>query len=376
MLQRFFIYCCMAISFNLSAQAQITLDENSEELKIQNVSYLCDSLDNIGLEQIQGLSPDKYSIQSPAQSGFKETCFNYWIRFDLVNTSERNLEWLIDFDKWLYVNLYISDSNSTLYKSTGHLIPFEKRDHGVANRNLIAISLKGNQSFTCYAKLKTNSNYTSQPVNLDFSIYSKDHFFRVEQIKKSLISFFIGIYLVMFLYNLFVYISTRDRNYLYYLGLMLVLFLAVPHNFGYAIEIFPETDYYLYYTKIDLILSTIFGFLILLFTRSFLNVKESFPLLNKMFNIVMVLLVLVIIPAFLGEGFLAYNLSSLNRTCNSWTGINCCHKKLSKKTSFCGILFTCLQFIYYRCCYIASKGDGGAASKYIHGIQYAVRVIS
>jgi serine phosphatase RsbU (regulator of sigma subunit) len=287
------------------------LDENAEELKIQNVLYVCDSLDNIGLEHVQSLSPDKYSNQSPAQSGFKETCFNYWIKFDLVNTSERNLEWLLDFDKWLYVKLYIIDSNSTLYKSTGHLIPFKERDYKVANRNLISVSLNAKQSFSCYAKLKTNSNYTTQPVNLDFSIYSVEHFSKVEQIKKSLLSFFIGIYLVMFLYNLFVFISTGDRNYMYYLGLMLILFVAVPHNFGYAIELFPDSDYYLYYTRIDLILSTIFGFLILLFTRSFLNVKENFPLLNKMFNIVMVLLVLVIIPAFLGEGFLAYNLSSL-----------------------------------------------------------------
>jgi serine phosphatase RsbU (regulator of sigma subunit) len=302
----------MAISLHLSAQQkQIILDENSEELKIQNVLYVCDTADNIGLEQIQNLPSDHYLIQTPEQSGFKETCFTYWIKFDLVNSSERNLEWLIDFDKWLYVNLYVSDSNSTLYKSTGHLISFKERDYRVANRNLVSVSLNAKQSFTCYAKLKTNSNYIYQPVNLDFSIYSKDHFARVEQIKKSLLSFFIGIYLVMFLYNLFVFISTRDKNYLYYLGLMLILFIAVPHNFGYAIEIFQDTDYYLYYTRIDLILSTIFGFLILLFTRSFLSVKENFPLLNKMFNIVMLLLVIVIIPSFIGEGFLAYNLSSL-----------------------------------------------------------------
>jgi signal transduction histidine kinase len=88
-----------------------------------------------------------------------------------------------------------------------------------------------------------------------------------------LIAIYIGIMLFMFLYNLFVYISTRDKNYLYYV--IYVLFIAIAQSglsgFSICYNLFDDTELN---TLIIVFSSVVSGISALLFARGFLNLKH------------------------------------------------------------------------------------------------------
>lgn len=139
---------------------------------------------------------------------------------------------------------------------------------------LFDIFLEKNTTTIFYARLKM-----TEQVILPIYIQS-------EQTTTMLIknrSFWNGIYagvaLIMFLYNLFIYFSTKDRSYLWYVGY--VLFVGVTHLWikGYSINYIHEAinvPGHLLTTISSL--AVMFAFL---FTRSFLNTKRKLPLMNK-----------------------------------------------------------------------------------------------
>ncbi|MFL5765265.1 MAG: 7TM diverse intracellular signaling domain-containing protein [Bacteroidia bacterium] len=309
MLRKLLLLCCFTAVLSADAQQTVELSQQPPEKVIWNILYLKDTA-SLTFDQVA--SSEKFSVQENAKSAFDPSVFNYWVKMDFVSKADEPTDWLMDFDKWTYVDVYLTDTTEIISrKKTGAYVPIRERDYPFANRNLIHVHLKPGQAYTAYVHLTTGEDYIYQPADLSVKMIQEKYFIRTERSKQNLLSFFAGIFLVMFLYNFFVYISTKEKNYLYYLGLMAILFLAVPHNFGYSVEYFSDTSYYKYYGQIDLLLSTIFGYFILSFTRSFLNVKQNFPVLNKIYSAIIIILVLLLVPGFMGAVFLAYNISSL-----------------------------------------------------------------
>lgn len=135
---------------------------------------------------------------------------------------------------------------------------------------LFDIFLEKNKTTTFYARLKM-----TEQVILPIYIQS-------EQTNTMLIknrSFWNGIYagvaLIMFLYNLFIYFSTKDRSYLWYVGY--VLFVASTHLWikGYSLNFIHES------ISVPGNLLTTFSCMAticgLLFTRNFLNTRQKLP---------------------------------------------------------------------------------------------------
>lgn len=139
---------------------------------------------------------------------------------------------------------------------------------------LFDIFLEKNTTTTFYVRLKM-----TEQVILPIYIQS-------EQSNTALIknrSFWNGIYagvaLIMFLYNLFIYFSTKDRSYLWYVGY--VLFVGVTHLWikGFSLNYIHES------ISVPGNLLTTFSCMAticgLLFTRNFLNTRSKLPLMNK-----------------------------------------------------------------------------------------------
>ncbi|GAB2576055.1 hypothetical protein GCM10027190_27320 [Spirosoma areae] len=89
----------------------------------------------------------------------------------------------------------------------------------------------------------------------------------------------------MFIYNTFIFISTRLKSYSYYLLVLLFALFFTAGNSGFIISIFSFIDSLpVWYSLFDVVASNLLGIVYTLFVQNFLNVKERYPIWNKILN--------------------------------------------------------------------------------------------
>jgi len=295
-------------------KGQAVLDASSQQLVVTQQGYFEDNNCSLTYYHVNSAGfQHKFNTQFKNSFDGAKGSFCYWLKFKLQNKGTTDGEWLIDFDKWDHIEAYFTNDSTILYqKNTGYLLTFKQRDFPLANRSLISFSLKSGDSIICYAKVRSEAGNIVTPENLSFKIQSQALVLQQQTLKLCLICFFFGIYVIMLLYNLFIYFSIRERSYLYYLALLCILILALFDNSGYSVQLFKNVPHYPYWIRdFDIVYSSIFGTVILLFASDFLKLKQNIPWLNKSFYAMIIFLALLTIPVYTGYRKTANNISSL-----------------------------------------------------------------
>lgn len=207
----------------------------------------------------------------------------YWLRFNIINTDQSDNNWVFDFQNWSYVDFYLSNGHGGfIHKKTGHLIPISERDYAVANKSYILVPLKSNEYRTCYVKLKPIRDMDLFPVDLTFTVSVQRKIEHVNSHFRSIIMMFTGIFLVMFFFNLFVYLSTGEKAYRTYLIILLLgLYMNLIYS-GYLFEFLDFTDSIKVLNIFTKINYNLFGIVLLLFLHTFLNIRQRYPLWYKL----------------------------------------------------------------------------------------------
>ena len=209
----------------------------------------------------------------------------YWLKFSVKNNTKFDTEWIVDFENWSFADLYYRTNNQFIQKKTGHLYAYRKRDYPHANKSYIKLPLKAGQTQECFVRLDSRFDIEKVPHNLTFSITPRSIIDAKDAASGQIIFTFLGIFLVMFIYNSFIFISTRLKSYAYYLLVLFFAFFFTSGNSGYLISIFSFFDSFpAWYSVFDLIASNLLGIVYTLFVQSFLNIKERYPTWNKILN--------------------------------------------------------------------------------------------
>lgn len=149
-----------------------------------------------------------------------------------------------------------------------------------------------------------------KPVVLPFQIVEREKLSATLSNNDFFFGIYVGIILVMFLYNLVIFFLTRDRSYLFYILYLLTLGLAQAALFGY-------TDRFLfgswpYLNKIFAVLSgALVGIASIFFINNFLRLKTKAPLFRKMLLAVVVLDIIGIILLLLGFEAFSYKMVNM-----------------------------------------------------------------
>ncbi|MCB9046531.1 MAG: sensor histidine kinase [Chitinophagales bacterium] len=129
--------------------------------------------------------------------------------------------------------------------------------------------------------------------------------------KDMLSGLYFGIMLVMLLYNMFVYFSTKDRSYLYYILYIFSVALVQLNITGLGFKYLWPQHYS--FEKYSLYLFPSFtAFASIAFIRSFLHTKRFAPRLHIGFWVFVIAYVVTMINAFVGDKHLSYNLLNFN----------------------------------------------------------------
>jgi signal transduction histidine kinase len=122
---------------------------------------------------------------------------------------------------------------------------------------------------------------------------------------------YFGLVLVMILYNLFVYVSVRDRLYLHYILYISAVGLTQFVLGGYANKyLWPDSATIPIYASTLVPISS--GITTIIFTRVFIQTHKFSPIIDKLLRFYLASYVVAAIVALLGYGVLASNVINFN----------------------------------------------------------------
>ena len=201
-----------------------------------------------------------------------------WFRFAIANRDHGSRDWMVqlDYSPLADVTLLLVADNRVLQRwHTGRDLPFDQRPTPHA-APAFPLELPAGAERTLY--LRVQSPYSLQ---VPIRVTERSRFEAASETALMIHSLFFGAMGVMILYNLFLYLSIRERAYLLYVcwSLVITLFIAWLHGFTHR---FLWPDWPLISSHFVSFVLPLIILLPSLFTLHFLNIGERAPRLARL----------------------------------------------------------------------------------------------
>ena len=294
------ILTCLFQSLLLFSQNKTNVYDGTLK-QLENISILLDHTHSLTIDDIIKKNFTLTGLDNP---GITKSVI--WAKINITNLSnEEGLELLIknplldDVSIYAYANNQISDS-----VRLGHFKPFHKRFVDVPNFIYpIKIAINGNVDI--YLRISSIS-----PMHLPMFIGNSKQVEKDSRNEFLIIGLFCGILFIMFFYNLFLLLTTRDRSYLYYIIYIVAVGIAQLDLTGYAFKFLWPNDTWLSVNSLNI--SGIFsGIATALFSQSFLKTKKQYIALHRIFNLLIAAYCVSLLLHFFGYSFIALNIINL-----------------------------------------------------------------
>ena len=259
------------------SQSIISLDKNTEIENIGRQTFFLEdaslkyTIDDVVANQLQ----KQFRPYSQETINFSSTASAYWLKFTIKKEDRGNFYLNIGSAYIDAISLYELDEKGELIstRTTGDDYPFNSREIEVGNY-LFALNLTENTTQTFYLRVKSD-----QPLFFLLRVGTLANFVAYEHDLDFLQGLYFGFMLLIFLYNLFLFFSTKERIYLYYISYVFSITWFMASVFGYFFEYFwPENPYL---NQLVVVSSGLTMITATLFTQKFLNTKKSNSRLHK-----------------------------------------------------------------------------------------------
>ncbi len=272
-----FIFISIVLFFFLL----VGLNSAAERLKVDNhgrflLGSAIEYFENTGGYDFETIrdNPDiswKKSDRITPNFGF--TLPDYWFRFKIDLPSSREKLFLeIAYPLLDYIELYQFIGDAWDKSMTGDMRPFSMRE--VSYRNfLFEIDPQSKEYY--YIHVKTESS-----LQLPLYLWNKNAFVQNLNNEAIIYGVYFGILIIMFFYNLFIYLSVRERVYLYYVAYILAALLAQLSLYGFSAQFIWTDSAKLLNWSLPFFLNidVFFG---VIFCVGFLNLKIRSPFLYR-----------------------------------------------------------------------------------------------
>ncbi|RLD88304.1 MAG: hypothetical protein DRJ29_17405, partial [Bacteroidetes bacterium] len=181
--------------------------------------------------------------------------------------------------------IYIVDNSGNLELfNAGILVPAAEKQMNSAIRETIIFTLQSKQTKSFYVKFQYLFNV--QAINA-ISVSDTKSFIRQTTIENLVQGVFQGLLWLMLFYNLFLFISTREKSYLYYIGYVFSFAILMLYAYQYLQDfIFPENPEVGSYFGISVFVAFLFYFLLL---REFIDSRNKHPRIDKSLKIIILI---------------------------------------------------------------------------------------
>lgn len=322
-MKKFYALCSLILFFSsqcLHAQDTILFDNEKSIISIgDKIQLLEDKEGNLTFQDIVKSQDFVKSKSKVPNLGISQS--THWFKFSVKNTiKNRRLLLQLQYPIIDEIEFYFPDSTNSYQKIiAGELIPFDNRT--INNQNyLFYLDIPFDKTQTFFMKVRSG-----EQIQLPLLIGTQQPIYE-DLIQKDLVfGLYIGIILVMAIYNLFVYFTVRDRSYLYYVSYIIFVGLTQAVLQGYGFK-------YLWPNSTWLVLQSTFlvpvlnGWTAIWFVKHFLNTKETYPLGNRILNIIFFFYSICFALSLFNQFYYAQNLVQLTAMLGSLLTIYIAYK--------------------------------------------------
>jgi signal transduction histidine kinase len=239
-----------------------------------SVQILEDRNDQMSVAQVLTSDQFKNSTQKVPNMNLSSSAF--WVKLNIKNASEaQNLLLMLSQPIMDEVTLYTLDSTGHFTSiKMGEFQVFSKREFNDPDY-IFRLHLTPGQQGHYLMKIKSSDQ-------LQFPLLIGSETAVLEHIgsKNTLSGLYLGIMLVMILYNLFIYFSVRDKSYLYYVVYIILIMLTQTGLQGYPFQfLWPDWPWLAIHA--DIFSPSLVGVASLAFLHVFLRTREYTPRLYK-----------------------------------------------------------------------------------------------
>jgi len=294
----------------------LDFDESTRNLPLGRVMQV--------YEDVQGTaSPEQIAGELAAQfrqhqgdvlnAGYSTSVF--WIKIDLRYRPVLDRgphTWLLElaYPPLDHVALYLPDSDGVprLVRSTGDALPYASRQIK-QNNFLFEVPFAPGQAQTLYLRLHSQGS-----VQAPLSLWSADAYLEAQPSRLYVLGLIYGVLLGMLIYNLFIFLSVRDRSYLYYIFYIASFGLYQVSVNGAGVEYFwPDNPWWANAATPFFIGAA--GFFGCLFSRSFLQTARHARWLDRLLIGLMVYGLVVMLLSLATHYALALRLATALALC-------------------------------------------------------------
>jgi signal transduction histidine kinase len=272
---KFVAVFCFLLLIQKFSFAQSAIDFKGEFNVIGNkIEILVDTNSNISLQAAIKATGYKQSVSK--FPNLLTTPYSYWIRFTINNDyANKPLGIQIAQSMIDYVDFYQLNGTAVVKSNfSGDRRPFNNR---LINHQYFTypVNIPYHTSNTFYLHVQSGKQLI-----LPIYLGTIEDVFSNSLVKDITFGMYVGIILVMLLYNLFVYVTVKDKNYLYYVLYLAIVLISQSSMEGYLFRFILPTHPDL--ADIGIYITTaLIGVAAIEFSKSFLSAKTYTPVLYK-----------------------------------------------------------------------------------------------
>lgn len=229
----------------------------------------------------------------------------FWLKLRVVSKTQR--EWFLHVRAPFLkqVDLFLEtrpayDEITQHITNVGSALPYHERPV-LTNQTILPLNLVRKDTTTIYLRIRSNSI-----IRVPLEISTIQHIYENSQENDIAHGFYFGLIAALIIYNLFVFISIRERTYLYYVFYIFFVALNISYIKGHFLQFivphFPQANHSNYTGSLAFIFA-------LLFTNSFLNTGYYCPRLKKFGWLIVFSCVTIIVLSLSGYLLLGFQLN-------------------------------------------------------------------
>lgn len=330
---KYLISIFLFINFLYANSSTLVLEDGFSFNENFEISYLKDSSNELNIQEIANSNDFQKHSNKFSLGYLKDTI---WIKVDLKNKSSKE-DFILSLNEHFYekANMHYFDESENLWKvlENGVFKSIKQRDIQTS-KLAFNFKIQQNSSQTIFVELKAKYPYFG-----NIAVYSKDYFFASRIL--NIDSFFIlqfGILLIIIIFNLFLWLSLKEKVYIYYVGYAFFALVYLINISG--LLIYFDLQHYMYKLHFSVSLCIIFLSLfsieyfeankyfkasvfvikiliLLLFVFAFMMVAVSYSPWNNYMNHIITIILITLIASSIkiykkGQYFLKYYIFAIS----------------------------------------------------------------
>ncbi len=297
-----FLLAFLLLNNTSRADELIIFNDDTKTLNVgSKVGIFSDATNSLSLNDVLSLNKFSYKYENTPNLAISRS--THWVKIRVQNQS--NIKKLVLELEYPIIDeiVFYSKNKSGSYDSvlSGEIRKYSARQ--IDNQNyLFYLNFEKDEVREFYLKVRSG-----EQVQLPLLLGTQKEIFEELIVKDLVFGLYLGIILVMAIYNLFIYISVRDRSYLYYVSYIVFVGLTQVVLQGYGFK-------YLWPNSVWMVLQSTFlvpvlnGWTAILFVKNFLNTKENYKRGDTILNVIFFFYTVCLILSLLEEFYWAQNL--------------------------------------------------------------------